>query len=211
KYAISPNSYIYCDLLQPDYKQHCYKQQTQLRIKNWDNLLKNKNNNINSEYILIPEQRRPEGITHTKNWLQWANNTISILHTHTNRPIVIRLHPNYPKQIPKLNHKNIIFTYKTPLHKDLKKAFACCTLSSKCDIESVIRGYHTFTFNTNSIVHDITNHNISLINNPQIFDRQKWLNSISYSHWTLKEIASGQYFTYFFNQLLPYYNSLKDN
>ena len=38
---------------------------------------------------------------------------------------------------------------------------------------------------------DVTNHDLSEINNPKTFDREQWLNNLAYTQWNLEEVRRG--------------------
>jgi len=194
---------FYFDLLYEDYTEHKFIGEDSDRIEklNYFNL-DIKPWKDDGKYILIPEQIKPEGMGHgITDWTSWAKTKCSEIRDITDMPIKIRRHPNrfawrkFKKEI-KNDFTGIELTDGTSLDEDLKDAYALVTLSSRCVVEATINGVHCFTEDLNSLAYAVCNKKLNLINYPQKFDRKKWLAKVAYSHWSVKELASGDYFNH---------------
>lgn len=205
--CMDDTSLIYCNLFNNDYITHKYirnnsKHRFDIKIGSY------KNNN----FVLIPEQIRPEGSYNRPkkfkshnitSWINWAKATCDFIKKNTNLKIRIRRHPNrgfwddHIRDIENL-FEDVEFSYgeEVSLEQDLKDVSHVVTISSKCCIEALLSGSHIFLKDKSSIAWDVSN-SLKDINSPKIFDRQQWLSDISYSHWTPKEISDGDYWDYY--------------
>ena len=206
-------SLIYCNLLNNDYITHRYiKNNLKSRIEELNMLDINISPYKENNFVLIPEQIHPEGAYNrpekfkshnVTNWIDWARNTCNFIKEKTNLKVRIRRHPNrwfwkdHTKDIENL-FKDVEFSYgeKVSLKQDLEDVSHLVTISSKCCIEALLNGSHIFLKDKSSIAWDVSN-DLEDINSPKTFDRQQWLNDISYSHWTLEEISNGDYWDYY--------------
>lgn len=196
---------LYCDLLSDDYMTHSYyKGRTSLRLEELNNFGIEMKPWKTDGYILIPEQVHPEGMGHGRSdWLEWAKETCFKIKSVTDRPIRIRRHPN--RTAWKDYRKNIIKDFDcvefsdgadTPLSDDLKGAYSMVTLSSRCVIEAITHGVRSVTEDKNSLMWEVSS-TIESVENTTGFDRRQWLSDIAYSHWSIEEIANGDYWDYY--------------
>ena len=195
------NALLYCDLLSTDYMQHQFIGDSTDRIKalNYFNL-DIEPWKTDGKYILIPEQVHPEGMGHgITDWVGWAKEICSKIRYITNMPIKIRRHPNrfawkdFKKDISKC-FDDVEFTEGTSLDEDLNNAYALVTLSSRCVVEAVTKGVHCYTEDLNSLAYSVCNKSLDFLLSPEKFDREKWLAKAAYSHWSLEEVMSGDYY-----------------
>ena len=195
------NALFYCDLLSTDYMRHQFIGESSDRIENLNYFnLDIKPWKNDDKYILIPEQIHPEGMGHgVTDWISWAKDICSKIRYVTDMPIKIRRHPNrfawkdFKKDISKY-FDNVEFTDGTSLDEDLKDAYALVTLSSRCVVQAVTKGVHCYTEDLNSLAYSVCNKSLDFLVSPEKFDRKKWLAKAAYSHWSLEEIMSGDYY-----------------
>jgi hypothetical protein len=208
KTSPTSDALIHCDLLSEDYMTSKYHRgQPKFRLESLNNFGVEIEDWKSSGYILIPEQVHPEGMGHgITDWLIWVKEVCKQIRSMTNRPIKIRRHPNrnawndyreIAEEEISIRHKDITFSdgLDCSLSKDLQNAYAVVTISSRCVIEGIIKGARPFTRDFNSLAWHVSNC-IGMIDNPILFDRQQWLRDIAYTHWSLDEIASGEYWDY---------------
>jgi len=197
------NALFYCDLLSSDYAQHQFIGESFDRIEglNYFNL-DIKPWKDSGQYILIPEQIHPEGMGHgITDWIGWAKKKCVEIRNITDMPIKIRRHPNrfawkdFKKEIG-AEFKDIEILDGTNLDEDLKNVYALVTLSSRCVVEAVMNGVHCFTQDLNSIAYSVCNTELDFLKAPKKFDRKRWLAKVAYSHWSIEEIMSGDYYKY---------------
>ncbi len=72
----------------------------------------------------------------------------------------------------------------------LEDVWAVVNHSSNPAIEAVINGIPVFV-SEDSLCHDVGNHTLANINNPNMPDRQEWANKLSYTEWFEDEIEKG--------------------
>lgn len=134
--------------------------------------------------------------------LHWARSVISQLKVHTDRQIVIRPHPKDKRSTTsylsalKSQYKNDsqikISNLDHPLEHDLDKAWAVINHNSSSIVGPLIQGFHAFvTDPANSQNAEVVNTDLSLIESPLEFDREKWLQRISMFHWKFSELEDG--------------------
>lgn len=138
------------------------------------------------DYVLIIGQIPNDASVAHIGFYDWLNDTIRQLTSITERAVFYRPHPL---------DKNPIFPDVRVLHSDLDTAIsnAHCvvTLNSNTGVDSVIAGVPVISMDKGSMVYDITDHDLSFVNDPRTFDRTVWFNRITYAQWSMDEIRSG--------------------
>ena len=113
-------------------------------------------------------------------------------------PIYWRPHPRYPVQYVEQDFKNV--TRQSPIKIDstyddydfsVANAWATVCWSSNPGPHSVIAGIPTFV-GPSSLAYDVANKNLHNIMNPEMIDRQQWLNDYAHTEYTLQEISEGK-------------------
>ena len=126
---------------------------------------------------------------------EWLNNTVSVIRSYSNRPIIVRKHPGDRRQ-EQLQFSNQYAISTAPkLVDDLKNCWATVTYNSSPGIASLIYGVPVFVTDIEpkqSQTWPACNTDLKLIENPTMHDRTDWINKISQSHWNDDEVASGQ-------------------
>jgi hypothetical protein len=150
-------------------------------------------------YILICGQHeKSEQWRGMPNMTAWLGNTINTIREHTDMPIYWRPHPRYPVQYVEQDFKNV--TRQSPIKIDstyddydfsVANAWATVCWSSNPGPHSVIAGIPTFV-GPSSLAYDVANKNLHNIMNPEMIDRQQWLNDYAHTEYTLQEISEGK-------------------
>lgn len=132
---------------------------------------------------------------------QWALDTISKIRQHSDRPILVRPHPGDKKapiylNLKKTRLKNLpnvkISLQGRPLEEELSKTWAVVNHNSSAAVGPIIQGYHSFVTDPESSQNrEVSNTDFSLIENPNLYDRERWLQRISMFHWNFEELANG--------------------
>ena len=131
----------------------------------------------------------------------WANRVIEQLRRHTNRPIVVRAHPGdkaaqqylSPGQCRIRWDKSLRLSTQRDLLADLKNCWAVVNHNSSPVVAAAIEGYPVFVTDPNrSQAREIANTDLSQIENPNLPDRQAWVERLAMSHWKFDELRSGQ-------------------
>ena len=133
----------------------------------------------------------------------WALETIKKIRQYSNRPIVIRLHPGdkETKRIIKAGGPlcklkfdyGVTLSHRENLLDDLKNCWTVVNHNSSPVVGAAIEGYPIFvTDPEKSQCNDIANTDFSKIENPNLPDRQSWVERISMFHWKFDELKSGE-------------------
>ncbi len=170
----------------------------------------------NGEHILICLNSNPYV---GKGWsagnmdiYQWAEQTIKTIRSETNRPILLRFHPNAKEEEQKkipiekfitaasqdikfsggISLQNSLVINNTSLVNDCQNAWACIVYNTSASVTPIICGIPVFTELKNCPVYPIANHDLSKIENPILRSREQWLYDAAYSLWTYDEIKRGE-------------------
>jgi hypothetical protein len=186
--GIFPTTGIYCD--------------NQIDTARWQKIQRDlglavKDYRISGEHILLCLQRNGGWSMAGLDVVAWTLNTINTLRQHTNRPIVIRVHPgdksskDYIKQLQGLENVTVSESGKT-MEQDLINCWAVVNYNSSSVVGASIEGYPVFvTDSARSQCRDIANTDLSQIETPVLHNRQPWLERIAMFHWNFQELASG--------------------
>lgn len=142
-----------------------------------------------------------------KNFLEY---TISQIRLHTDRPIVIRLHPQrQDRQLYFLNQidlTNVTISKNSPpittreieiaqggegLKKDFENCWAVVGFNSNALTESIMYGIPTYSMCSSSMAWPMSNFPLSTIESPILLDRMQWLYNLAYCQWTNEEVQKG--------------------
>lgn len=130
---------------------------------------------------------------------KWALTTIRDIKMYSNRPIILRPHPrdfSWAKNIKDSSIKikipqQIPNTYDDfDFESDLKTSWCVINPTSNTGIQSIIAGVPAFVENQ-SLAWEVANYNFSQIESPLRPDREKWLEELCHTEWTLDEIRLG--------------------
>ena len=153
----------------------------------------------NGNHILILAQR-PKGWNMFGNDQDaWLDSVISQIRKHSNRPIVVRMHPGDGarfKQIDKIKKRyddTVSVSEKDNIREDLVNCWCSVGYNSTPNVVSAIEGVPVYVQDpTHSWASDIAFTDLSLIENPPLPDRSQWINKIANIHWSNDEVKSGK-------------------
>jgi len=192
--GVFPSTGIYCD--------------TEIDPTRWQKISRNLNLNLknyrtNGDHILICLQRNGGWSMGNTDVQDWAIQTIDTLRQHTDRPFIIRAHPgdkaareyldpHNPKCKIKFS-KRVRLSTEANLVDDLKGCWAAVNYNSSPVVGAAMEGYPIFVMDTaKSQCAEIANTDLSQIENPQLPDRQRWVERLSMFHWNFDELKSGE-------------------
>jgi hypothetical protein len=147
-----------------------------------------------------------------RNGLEWIINIVSRIKEHTDRKIIIRLHPgdktydteNRRKLNQVFNRTNIHISNNPNILHDLSNAWCSVGYNSTPNCASIIEGVPVYLDNPlNSWAKDVSFNDLKLLENPPEPDRDEWLHKLSNIHWSNTEISSGEYWS----KLKKFYNT----
>ena len=152
----------------------------------------------NGEHILIPLQRNGGWSMRNLPVMEWLKKTIIDIRKFSDRPIVVRGHPG-DKKVPlylQLDEPNVIISpWKKPIVQDLQNAWAVVTYNSSPGVVSLIEGVPVFAMDPDpnySQYHHVSNTTLKRLEDPKMFDRQNWIESLAMCHWKFEELRSGE-------------------
>ena len=191
--GVFPNTGIYCD--------------TEIDPARWSQISKDlgislKDYRTNGKHILLCLQRNGGWSMDGVDVQDWAVHTIRLIRQHSDRPIVVRLHPGdkrtklaiehlrYSGPIPFSN--NVTLSKNINLVDDLRDCWAAVNYNSSPLVAAAIEGVPVFVLDPiRSQCGEIANTNIMQIETPQLPDRQTWVERLSMSHWKFDELVNG--------------------
>jgi hypothetical protein len=147
------------------------------------------------KHILICTQRNGGWSMGGVDVVTWVRNTISELRKHTDRPIVVRGHPGDKRSKVYLSNKGWKISNNENILQDFTKAHAVITYNSSPGVAAAIEGIPVFVTDPNpkvSQAYDVANTNLSLIETPNLPERQEWIEKLCMSHWNFSELSNGE-------------------
>lgn len=154
------------------------------------------------QHILICLQRNGGWSMKGLDVITWMNTVINKIREHSNRPIIVRAHPGDKKikSILKINYKNVFLSTQESLKEDLRNAWATIVYNSSPSIASIIEGVPAFITDPDpacSQSFEVSNTDLSMIENPILKERQNWIERLSMCHWNFDELKSGTAWSHF--------------
>ena len=151
------------------------------------------------DHILILCQR-PKGWNLLGNDQEtWIHQTIEKIRKHTDRSIMIRMHPgdgSANKQIEKIQKRygiSVLISNKINIKDELNNCWCSVGYNSTPNVVSAIEGVPVYLEDPdNSWAKDICFTDLSQIENPPMPDRSEWINKIANIHWSNDEVKSGK-------------------
>jgi len=134
--------------------------------------------------------------------MDWLNQTIHEIRKYSSRHIIVRAHPGDKKVASylKVNHPNTSVSQNKKLLDDFKNAWATVVYNSSPSVASAIEGIPIFLTDSHpeySQSQDVANFDLSKIENPNMPDRQLWIEKLSMCHWNFNELRSGEAWNFF--------------
>lgn len=154
------------------------------------------------DHILICLQRHGGWSMNGLSVINWLDQTVHEIRKYSNRPLVVRCHPNDKKikNILSIKHRNTRLSTSPNIVDDLKNAWATVIYNSSPGIASLINGVPVFITDPNpqrSQSYEVGNLSLTDIENPKMPDRQHWIEKISMCHWNFEELRSGEAWQFF--------------
>lgn len=155
------------------------------------------------DHILICLQRNGGWSMKGLSVQTWLDQTILAIREHNRRiPIVVRPHPGDKKirNTLKINYKNVFLSNKKDIKDDLKNAWATVVYNSSPAVASAIEGIPVFVTDPmpeTSQSKEIANTDLRKINDPDMPDREKWIQRLAMCHWNFEELSNGTAWQFF--------------
>lgn len=148
------------------------------------------------EHILICTQRNGGWSMKGSLVVQWLEKTVDEIKKYSNRPIVVRGHPGDKQAKLYLKSKPGRYTVSTNEHilDDFKNAWAVVTYNSTPGVAASIEGVPAFVTDPipqTSQAYAVANCNLSKLENPDLKERQSWIERLAMCHWHFGELDNG--------------------
>jgi len=193
--GVFPNTGIYCDDVIDTARWTKLSNNLGLQLVDY---------RINGNHILLCLQRNGGWSMAGYDVVDWTAKTIKEIRRYSNREIIIRAHPGDRSAKNYLSPDNLmkkIGTFKgvrlsrdgSTLEDDLKNCWAVVNHNSSPAVGAAIEGYPIFvTDPIRSQCAEIANLDLTQIENPNLPDRQRWVERLAMFHWNFEEIESGE-------------------
>jgi hypothetical protein len=192
--GVFPNTGIYCDSNVDSARWQQIKRDLNISLKDY---------RTDGSHILICLQRNGGWSMGSVDIQDWAVSTITEIRKYSDRPIIIRPHPGdkTSKQIIAPGNPNCKIPFSKSIQlsvnenivDDLKNCWAAVNYNSSPVVAAAIEGVPIFVVDKEkSQCAEIANTDLSKIETPTLFNREKWAQRISMFHWNFKELTSGQ-------------------
>jgi|TARA_B110000977_G_scaffold64204_1_gene87345 hypothetical protein len=150
------------------------------------------------EHILILLQKDSGWTMEEKSNILWCSETIDKIRKHTDRPIVIRMHPSDIKHkenyLMMARNKKVTLSENKNIVQDLKNAWCSISHNSSPGPVSVLEGVPVFITDNDwqkSPAAPVGNYDISKIEDPALPDRKSWIQKLAMSHFSIEDIKKG--------------------
>lgn len=156
-------------------------------------------------HILICLQRNGGWSMKGRDNQDWAREIITKIRQVSDRPIIVRGHPGDRRagkyldprdkryNLHGLENVHISDRLNRTLQQDLQNAWCTVVYNSSPAVASAIEGVPIFVDDPEDCqAKDVANTNFQNIENPDLFDRDLWLQKLSMSHWNFEELSSGE-------------------
>ena len=145
------------------------------------------------EQVLILGQMRFSASTFHLDILDWYVDVAKQIRSVSDRPIVLRAHPNQTL-LPKIDvpHFRIRTNENMPeISVDLENAWCVVTKTSNGAVDALVQGIPVITDDPFCMAYSVAEHNIANIEHPHQADREPWLHDLAYAQWNVDEMAAG--------------------
>lgn len=197
--GVFPDTGEYCDADPDPVRWQKIKQDIGLELQPW---------RTKGDHVLLCLQRNGGWSMDGVDVVDWAVETIMTLRQHTSRPIRIRPHPGDKRAqqhcqriidlcaISRIDQISLGMS-GAGLIDDLRDCWAMVNHNSSPTIGAAIEGIPVFvTDPKRSQSADIANTDLSMIEHPDMPDRQHWVERLAQFHWSHEEIADGTAWTH---------------
>lgn len=192
--GVFPDTGIYCDSPVDPERWQSIQNRLNIQVKDY---------RTTGQHILVCLQRNGGWSMGSFDVQDWAIDVIETLRRHSDRPIVVRPHPGdkntrkiFDRHSPDCRikfSKRVTLSNNPDLRTDLVNCWAAVNHNSSPVVGAAIEGVPIFvTDPARSQCREIANTDLTKIEQPELLDRQVWLERISMFHWNFDELKSGQ-------------------
>lgn len=151
----------------------------------------------NGNHILICTQRNGGWSMKGMDVTQWLESVVDQIKKYSDRPIIVRGHPGDKSAKDYLRSKPGRYTVSTneSILNDFAGAWAVVTYNSSPGVAASIEGIPAFITDPDprvSQAYEVGNYDLSQIENPDLKERQTWVEKLAMCHWNFAELDSGE-------------------
>ena len=172
--------------------------------ENWNNMRRDYNMDLKpwrttGNHILVCLQRPLGWSMRGTDLIKWLKKTLGQIRAHSDRPILIRWHPGDWKAFP--NYKSTLDKFGVTVSpqgrhitEDLVNCWALVCHNSTPSAVAPIEGIPAFITDDPAYSQggDIANTDLSLIETPDMPDREQWIRKLAQCHWSFEDLRSGR-------------------
>lgn len=194
--GVFPSTGEYCDQNPDPERWRIIQRDMNIEVRDWT---------TTGNHIVICLQRDGGWSMRGYSVYDWCVNTVQTLRRHTDRPIFIRPHPGDKKAhryvqrmtqtLVQQGYRNFFVSdvNRKTLIQELEGAWALVNHNSSPAVAAAIRGIPVFSTDiTNSQAAEVSQQDLSRIEQPEIFERERWLHRLAQFHWSHDDLASGR-------------------
>ncbi len=139
------------------------------------------------DYVMVMGQVPDDASVRHVGFDMWLEMTIAAIKNITDRKIFYRPHPLNKESLP-----TDVEIIKGDLHDVMAKAHCVVTLNSNSGVDAVLAGIPCISCDAGSMAYEVTNNHLNAVIKPEVFDRERWFNKLTYCQWSINEIEQGQ-------------------
>jgi len=172
--------------------------------ENWNNMRRDYNMDLKpwrttGNHILVCLQRPLGWSMRGTDLMKWLKKTLGQIRAHSDRPILIRWHPGDWKAFP--NYKSTLDNFGVTVSpqgrhitEDLVNCWALVCHNSTPSAVAPIEGIPAFITDDPSYSQggDVANTDLSLIETPNMPNREQWIKKLAQCHWSFDDLRSGR-------------------
>jgi len=138
--------------------------------------------------------------------LVWLENKIAEIRRYTTRPIIVRPHPgkfdmsHFTRFDDPRKNVSVIHPEQSKLIDNLQTAHSAVFFNSSASVAAALEGVPVFVDDPSAVTWAVSQHSVSEIETPKVFDRTQWINDLATAHWSDADGSSGKIYQHF----LPY-------
>jgi hypothetical protein len=188
------NTNNYANANSNDNKWQQIQTQLEINLKSW---------RTNGTHVLVCLQRDGGWSMKGTDMSEWTRQTVQRLRSITNRPILIRPHPNHKINLSELTNLPGVSesVNGSTLQQDLANAWAAVFCNSSSSVAAALAGIPVFADDDDCVAWAVANKDLAQIESPVMPDRTQWLNDLSSAHWTDDESRCGAIYQRFVEYL----------
>jgi hypothetical protein len=151
-------------------------------------------------HVLLVGQNPGDASLRGLDMFDWLEQTMLDLRQATNRPIIVRPHPVTDARMMREFQRRfgvlpvgckLDFPPRRPMATSLRKCWLLVAYSSSSTIDALIHGVPAIALSPANMAWPVTDHSLSALEHPTLFEREQWLHDLAYAQWSADEMQNG--------------------